>query len=241
MAVAQFELLFCFFYHGDIRRPLSSFFAPLQVPVEVPEPVAPVARPPTAVAGAGGTSMMPPPMMQPQMIQSQAMPPAAAPANPAPPPMYRVPPPPIQHAIPQQPAASGPPEGDKKRKVMRMAADKIWEDESLAEWPEGMIEISRHVEACKKVKNQRDGEGKKRDGERWREGERGKEWRSNLQQLVRHEFLWAMMHPLPRTLRDAISSSLQIVSLQQRLFPAILRVALPTCFTLTCHAAKLCR
>jgi hypothetical protein len=51
-----------------------------------------------------------------------------------------------QHGMPgapmmmmqQQPATAGEAqEGDKKKKTMRMAADKIWEDTSLADWPAG--------------------------------------------------------------------------------------------------------
>lgn len=131
----------CLFLAGSFVVP-DRLIAHLQVPIEVPEPVSQVARPPFAMGGGGGTPMMPPPIIQTQMMQSQAIPPAAAPANAAPPPMYRVPPPPIQHVIPQQPAGSGAPEEEKKRKTMRMAADKIWEDESLADWPEGRIEIA---------------------------------------------------------------------------------------------------
>mmetsp|Transcript_33720 Transcript_33720/g.85241 ORF Transcript_33720/g.85241 Transcript_33720/m.85241 type:complete len:285 (-) Transcript_33720:492-1346(-) len=91
---------------------------------------------PSRAPYSGGSAAGAPPMMPPHMF-----PPPSAPQVPPPPVHHQsAPPMPMPHMLPQAGASAGTaaqdPETEKKRKVMRMGGDKIWKDDSMAEWPE---------------------------------------------------------------------------------------------------------
>ena len=93
-------------------------------------PAAAASHPPFGGLGAAGA----PQAMPPQMFSHQSAPPIP------PPPVHHQPPPPpvpLPHMAPQAPVADKKdPEAEKKRKIMRMGGDKIWKDDSLADWPD---------------------------------------------------------------------------------------------------------
>mmetsp|Transcript_17123 Transcript_17123/g.39471 ORF Transcript_17123/g.39471 Transcript_17123/m.39471 type:complete len:192 (+) Transcript_17123:180-755(+) len=120
-------------------EPTRTVYASKPVRNEAPKPQVPSeleAGPPAAASRAplgGGGGGPAPPAMPPQMFS-----PPSAPQIP-PPPVHHQPPPavPMPHMLPQAGgAAESDPEAEKKRKVMRMGGDKIWKDDSLADWPE---------------------------------------------------------------------------------------------------------